>query len=57
MTAPILDFADYTKPFLLETDASKDGLGPMLSQKQEDGQYQPITYGSRAVMPHEKNYH
>ena len=27
MMAPILVFADYTKPFLLETDASKDGLG------------------------------
>ena len=27
MTVPILAFADYTKPFLLETDASKDGLG------------------------------
>ena len=27
MTAPILAFADYAKPFLLVTDASKDGLG------------------------------
>ena len=27
MTAPLLAFADYTKPFLLEPDASKDGLG------------------------------
>ena len=27
MTVPILAFADYTKPFLLETDTSKDGLG------------------------------
>ena len=26
MTAPILVFADYTKPFLLEADASKDRL-------------------------------
>ena len=57
MTAPILAFADYNKPFLLETDVSKDGLGAVLSQKQPDGQYHPITYGSRALTCHEKNYH
>ena len=34
---PILAFADYTKDFLLETDASKEGLGAVLSQKQADG--------------------
>ena len=42
MTAPILVFADYTKPFLLVTDASKDGLGVVLSQKQADGWYHPL---------------
>ena len=57
MTALILLFADYTKPFLLETDASKDGLWAVLSQKQADGQCHSIAYGSRALMPHEKNYH
>ena len=57
MTAPILVFADYTKPFMLETDASKDRLGAVLSQKQADGQYHPVTYCSRALTPHEKNYH
>ena len=57
MTAPILVFTDYTKPFLLETDASKDGLGAVLSQKQADGWYHTATYSSRALMPHQKNYH
>ena len=57
MTTPILAFADYTKPFLLETDASKDGLVVVLSQKQMDEQYHPVAYGRRALMPHEKNYH
>ena len=32
-------------------------LGAVLSQKQADRQYHPVTYGSRALMPHEKNYH
>ena len=57
MTAPVLAFADYTKPFLLETDVSKEGLGAALSQKQADGQYHPIVYGSRALTSHKKNYH
>ena len=57
MTAPILVFTDYTKPFLLETDASKVRLGVVLSQKQADRQYNPVAYGNRALMPHEKNYH
>ena len=57
MTAAILAFTDYTEPFLLETDASKDGLEAVLLQKEADGQYHPISYGSRALTPHENNYH
>ena len=30
MSTPILAFADYTTDFLLETDASKDGMGVVL---------------------------
>ena len=37
MSTPILAFADYSKDFLLKTDASKEGLGVVLSQKQADG--------------------
>ena len=54
MTIPILAFTNYTKPLLLETDASKDGLGAVLSQKQMDGRYLPVAFGSRTLMPHEK---
>ena len=57
MSSPILAFANYTKDFLLKTDASKEGLGAVLSQKQADGHYHPVTYGSRALTAHEKNYH
>ena len=34
MYSPVLAFTDYTKDFLLKTDASKEGLGAVLSQKQ-----------------------
>ena len=54
---PFLAFADYDKPFLLETDASKDGLGVVLSQKQMDGRYHLVAFGSRALKPHKKNHH
>ena len=29
----------------------------MLLQKQADGQYHPVAYGSKALTPHKKNYH
>ena len=57
MNSPVLAFADYTKDFLLETGASKEGLGAVLSQKQEDGQFHLVAYGSQALTTHEKNYH
>ena len=46
MSTPVLVFANYTKEFLLETSASKEELGAVLSQKQADGQYHPVSYGS-----------
>ena len=57
MTAPVLTFADFHKPFLLETDASGDGLGAVLSQKQEDGHYHPVAYTSRGLKGGELRYH
>ena len=57
MNSPALVFSNYTKDFLLETDTSREGLGAVLSQKQEDGQFHPVAYGSQALTTHEKNYH
>ena len=56
-TGPVLVFPEYDKPFLLETDASKEGLGVVLCQKQDDGHYHPIIFGSHSLTPTEKNYH
>ena len=37
MSTAILAFADYTKDFLLETDAAKEGLGAVFSPNKQIG--------------------
>ena len=57
LTAPVLAFVDFKKPFLLETDTSIEGLGVVLSQKQDNGQYHPIAYASCGLKGGESRYH
>ena len=38
-------------------DASKEGLGVVLCQKQSDDHYHPVAFGSHSLTPLEKNYH
>ena len=57
LQAPILSFPHFTMPFLLETDTSGRGLGAVLSQKQADGWYHPITYASHVMNETEQRYH
>ena len=44
MMVPVLVFTDFKKPFWLETDASKEGLGAVLLQESDDGQYHPVAF-------------
>ena len=53
---PVLAYADYTKPFVLHTDASTTGLGAVLYQKQEDGKERVIAYASCTLNKSERNY-
>ncbi len=53
-TAPVLAYADFSLPFILEVDASHGGLGAVLSQEYE-GRVRPIAYASRSLRPTERN--
>ena len=56
-STPVFVFPDFARPFLLKMDASKEGLGVVLSQKQSDGCYHPVVFRSHSLTPSEKNYH
>ena len=54
--APVLAHPDFTKEFILTTDASIEGIGYVLSQIHEDGEEHPISYGGRSLRGGEPRY-
>src|SRR5690606_32676612 len=54
---PILKHFDPTKPCYIETDASKEAIGAICSQKDNNGIMHPIAFYSRSLTPAERNYH
>ena len=50
-SAPVLGYPDFSHPFELETDASLQGLGTMLFQRDETGTSHVITFPGRSLQP------
>ena len=52
----VLGFPDFKKEFILDTDASFNTVGAVLSQMDDSGYEKVIAYGSHAMNDHEKGY-
>jgi hypothetical protein len=52
---PILRLANVHEPFILQTDASCDGIGAILLQE-EEGVRHPVAFASKKLLPRERNY-
>ena len=54
--SPVLCHPDFNKTFILDTDASFDRIGAVLSQKDENNHERVIAYGSHSLNRHELGY-
>jgi len=53
---PVLAMPDHTRPFQIESDASKYATGAVLSQLNSNGDRHPVAFLSKTFSPAERNY-
>jgi hypothetical protein len=53
---PVLALPEFSRPFILQTDASNTGIGVILLQEGEDGVKHPIAFASKKLLPRERRY-
>ena len=56
-TAPVLGYPDFSREFILETDASLNGQGTILSQQGKHRKICVIAYASSSLHPSERSMH
>lgn len=56
MSQPVLSAPDYSKPFILQCDASDRGMGVVLCQRGENDHEHPVLYASRKLSVREEAY-
>ena len=55
VTVPVLGYPDFNREFVLENDASLQGLGAVLSQQDETIKLCVIAYASQSLHPSERS--
>ena len=56
-TVAVLGYPDFSREFILETDASLNGLDAILSQQGKDREFCVIVYASWSLHPSERSVH
>ena len=55
-SSPVLAYPDFSRPFILDTDASDVGIGGVLSQLDVEGRERVVAYSSRLLSKPERRY-